>query len=55
MQIEALKRYRTGGKQKVTVHHVSVNEGAARRSSSMSLTPGVRPQPQGRRRRPGRH
>jgi len=27
MQIEALKRYRTGGEQKVTVHHVSVNEG----------------------------
>jgi hypothetical protein len=27
MQIEALKRYRTGGEQKVTVQHVSVNEG----------------------------
>jgi hypothetical protein len=27
MQMEALKRYRTGGEQKVTVHHVSVNEG----------------------------
>jgi hypothetical protein len=26
-QIEALKRYRTGGEQKVTVHHVSVNDG----------------------------
>ena len=26
-QMEALKRYRTGGEQKVTVHHVSVNEG----------------------------
>jgi hypothetical protein len=26
-QIDALKRYRTGGEQKVTVHHVSVNEG----------------------------
>jgi hypothetical protein len=27
MQLEALKRYRTGGEQKVTVHHVSVNQG----------------------------
>ena len=27
MQTEALKRYRTGGEQKVTVQHVSVNEG----------------------------
>src|SRR5215471_4808863 len=27
MQLEALKRYRTGGEQKVTVQHVSVNEG----------------------------
>lgn len=26
-QLEALKRYRTGGEQKVTVHHVTVNEG----------------------------
>lgn len=26
-QLEALKRYRTGGEQKVTVTHVSVNEG----------------------------
>ncbi len=26
-QIEALKRYRTGGEQKVTVEHVTVNEG----------------------------
>jgi hypothetical protein len=26
-QMEALKRYCTGGEQKVTVHHVSVNEG----------------------------
>jgi hypothetical protein len=26
-QVEALKRYRTGGKQKVTVQHVSVSEG----------------------------
>jgi hypothetical protein len=27
MQMEALKRYRIGGEQKVTVQHVSVNEG----------------------------
>jgi hypothetical protein len=27
MQMEALKRYRTGGEQKVTVQHVSVQEG----------------------------
>jgi hypothetical protein len=26
-QVEALKRYRTGGEQKVTVQHVSVSEG----------------------------
>jgi len=26
-QVEALKRYRTGGEQKVTVHHVSVSDG----------------------------
>jgi hypothetical protein len=26
-QMEALKRYRTGGQQNVTVHHVSVSEG----------------------------
>ena len=27
MQMEALKRYRTGGEQKVTVQHVNVNDG----------------------------
>ncbi|MGM0584951.1 MAG: hypothetical protein ACQEUZ_09910 [Pseudomonadota bacterium] len=26
-QMEALKRYRTGGEQKVTVQHVTVNDG----------------------------
>ncbi len=26
-QMEALKRYRTGGQQKVTVEHVHVNQG----------------------------
>lgn len=28
-QVEALKRYRTGGEQKVTVQHVTVNDGQA--------------------------
>jgi hypothetical protein len=32
MQMEALKRYRTGGEQKVTVQHVPVSEG--KRSSA---------------------
>ena len=27
MQLEALKRYRTGGEQKVVVQHVNVNKG----------------------------
>jgi hypothetical protein len=27
MQLEALKRYRTGGEQRVTVQHVTVNDG----------------------------
>ena len=27
MQVEPLKRYRTGGEQKVTVQHVSVGDG----------------------------
>lgn len=27
VQLAALKRYRSGGEQKVTVHHVTVNEG----------------------------
>jgi hypothetical protein len=27
LQLEALKRYRTGGEQRVTVQHVTVNEG----------------------------
>jgi hypothetical protein len=29
MQMEALKRYRSGAEQKVTLQHVSVAEGAA--------------------------
>jgi hypothetical protein len=27
MQLEALKRYRTGGEERATVQHVTVNEG----------------------------
>ena len=27
VELEALKRYRTGGEQRVTVQHVTVNEG----------------------------
>ncbi len=27
MEMDTLKRYRTGGQQKVTVEHVTVNEG----------------------------
>jgi hypothetical protein len=32
--MEALKRYRTGGEQKVTVQHVSVNDGGQAISSA---------------------
>jgi hypothetical protein len=34
MQMEALKRYRTGGEQKVTVQHVSVSEGGKQLSAT---------------------
>ncbi len=39
VQVEALKRYRTGGEQKVTVQHVTVNEGG--RAIVGSVSPGV--------------
>ena len=39
-QMEALKRYRTGGEQKVTVHHVTVNEGGQAIVGSVSAAPG---------------
>ena len=39
MQVEALKRYRTGGEQKVTVQHVTVNEGG--QAIIGSVSPGV--------------
>jgi hypothetical protein len=40
VQIEALKRYRTGGEQKVTVHHVTVNEGGQAIVGTVSQAPG---------------
>jgi hypothetical protein len=36
LQIEALKRYRTGGEQKITVQHVTVNEGEQATIGSVS-------------------
>jgi hypothetical protein len=40
VQIEALKRYRTGGEQKVTVQHVTVNDGGQAIVGSVSATRG---------------
>ena len=39
-QMEALKRYRTGGEQKVTVQHVTVNEGGQAVVGHVSAAPG---------------
>jgi len=39
-QMEALKRYRTGGEQKVTVQHVTVNEGGQAVVGHVSHAPG---------------
>ena len=39
-QMEALKRYRTGGQQKVTVEHVTVNEGGQVIVGSVTQAPG---------------
>jgi hypothetical protein len=39
-QVEALKRYRTGGEQKVTVQHVTVNEGGQAVVGNISSSPG---------------
>src|SRR3954465_1225843 len=39
-QMEALKRYRTGGEQKVTVQHVTVNEGGQAIVGNVSPVPG---------------
>jgi hypothetical protein len=38
-QTEALKRYRTGGEQKVTVQHVSVSEGGQAIVANVTQTP----------------
>ena len=40
MQVEALKRYRTGGEQKVTVQHVTVKEGGQAVVGNVSQAPG---------------
>ena len=40
VQMEALKRYRTGGEQKVTVQHVTVNEGGRAVVGHVSAVPG---------------
>jgi hypothetical protein len=37
--MEALKRYRTGGEQKVTVQHVSVSEGGQAIVGNVTQTP----------------
>ena len=39
-QMEALKRYRTAGEQKVTVQHVTVNEGGQAVVGNVSPVPG---------------
>ena len=41
-QVEALKRYRTGGEQKVTVTHVTVNEGGQAVVGDISRSAGGR-------------
>jgi hypothetical protein len=43
-QIEALKRYRTGGEQKVTVQHVSVQEGGQAIVGNVTQAPREPPQ-----------
>ena len=40
VQMEALKRYRTGGEQRVTVQHVTVNEGGRAIVGAISPQPG---------------
>jgi hypothetical protein len=42
MQMEALKRYRTGGQQKVTVEHVTVNDGGQAIVGSVGIGEGQR-------------
>lgn len=40
VQLEALKRYRTGGEQRVTVQHVTVNEGGQAIVGAVTARPG---------------
>jgi hypothetical protein len=42
MLMDTLKRYRTGGEQKVTVQHVSVNEGGQAIVANMTHQMGIR-------------
>ncbi len=44
-QMEALKRYRTGGEQKVTVQHVSVAEGGQAIVGNVTQAPGQKSRP----------
>ena len=41
-QMEALKRYRTGGEQRMTVQHVNVSEGGQAIVGNVSQSPGER-------------
>ena len=41
-QMEALKRYRTGGEQKVTVQHVNVNDGGQAIGTACTVTDTIR-------------
>jgi hypothetical protein len=43
VQMEALKRYRTGGEQRVTVQHVTVNEGGQAIVGSVSPSAAATP------------
>jgi hypothetical protein len=45
-QMEALKRYRTGGEQKVTVQHVSVQEGGQAIVGNVTQSPRGEPPPE---------
>ena len=49
IQLEALKRYRTGGEQKVTVQHVNVSEGGQAIVGNVTTRAAAAPQAAGRR------
>ncbi len=51
-QMEALKRYRTGGEQKVTVQHVSVAEGGQAIVGNVTQSPGQTSRPDATTRSP---